>query len=929
MSVNSWSWAGSRWWKFDFHTHTPASNDYGKGANQAPLKAISAEDWLLHCMRAKIDCVAVTDHNSGAWIDPLKAALAKLKYDAHPELRPLTLFPGVEISVNGGVHVLAIMAPDRTTSDIDSLLGRVGFNGTRGTCDATTTESFVNVVEAVQSAGGLAIPAHVDCPSGLFQSQHGTTLTQSLACDATVAIEVVDPNFVKPQQYIDMGCEWTEVLGSDAHHPSGGPGQRCPGSHYTWVKMGSPNLEGLRLALLDGALSVRRSDETTSDPNSHAAMVLESIEVEGARYLGRPNPLTIELNPWLNAVIGGRGTGKSTLVEFLRLVLRREKEVPEALSAELKKYGVVYRDRDDEGLLTDEADLSAIYRKDGSRFKVQWSPSGDVASILEEAPDGTWAPSPGEITDRFPIRIFSQKQIYQLAKEPGALLRVVDEAPAIERREWDQKWEGETTQFLSLRARARELEAGLADERRLRGQLDDIKRKLVIFEASGHADVLRAYQRSRHAQRALDEWLSSWHDAGARVRTLAAELVPTIPDESRFDREISEDRELLELAEQTREKLAAIQTRLRTIAGEAETIRDGWVRDVEGSTWRARAQEAAQNYEALKTRLEAEGAGEPSTYGELVQQRQRVENQLTALTARREQAQQVRAQADRCLERLQALRRDLSEARADFLQEVLANNEYVRVTVTPYRSEETVESQLRGILGREGPGFERDIGTPGGDGLLGEVYKGNLGRDALEQRLADLKRRLRRIASGQDSADGYVRDARFAAHLRRLPPEALDRLDMWFPGDSLAVEYSPTGDGKGFRAIQDGSPGQKTAALLAFLLAHGTEPLVLDQPEDDLDNHLIYELIVAQLRKVKASRQVIVVTHNPNIVVNGDAELVVALSPRGGQTQIESKGSLQDACVRQTICTVMEGGREAFDRRYRRIALELNHDRPS
>ena len=168
-------------------------------------------------------------------------------------------------------------------------------------------------------------------------------------------------------------------------------------------------------------------------------------------------------------------------------------------------------------------------------------------------------------------------------------------------------------------------------------------------------------------------------------------------------------------------------------------------------------------------------------------------------------------------------------------------------------------------------------------------------------------------------------DQRFANHIGKLPPEVFDRLDLWYPEDSLQVEYSAVGDGRQFRSLQEGSPGQKTAALLAFLLSYGEEPLILDQPEDDLDNHLIYDLIVTQLREVKRSRQVIVVTHNANIVVNGDAELVVALNARGGETQKECDDCLQVPKVRETICEVMEGGRTAFEDRYRRIALEGRH----
>ena len=98
--------------------------------------------------------------------------------------------------------------------------------------------------------------------------------------------------------------------------------------------------------------------------------------------------------------------------------------------------------------------------------------------------------------------------------------------------------------------------------------------------------------------------------------------------------------------------------------------------------------------------------------------------------------------------------------------------------------------------------------------------------------------------------------------------------------------------------------------MLAFLLAHGEEPLVLDQPEDDLDNHLIYDLVVRQIRENKFRRQIIVVTHNPNIVVNGDAEMLHALEFDGGQCVVRRSGSLQDEVIREEVCRVMEGGRE-------------------
>lgn len=207
--------------------------------------------------------------------------------------------------------------------------------------------------------------------------------------------------------------------------------------------------------------------------------------------------------------------------------------------------------------------------------------------------------------------------------------------------------------------------------------------------------------------------------------------------------------------------------------------------------------------------------------------------------------------------------------------------------------------------------------------MLGNIYRNSPDAASIEQQLATLKRTFREIAYNPQQAN--VADKRFAVHLAKLPPEALDRLELWFPEDSLDVEYSTSSDRQTFRPIHEGSPGQKTAALLAFLLSYGEEPLILDQPEDDLDNHLIYDLIVTQLREVKRHRQIIVVTHNANIVVNGDAELVVALTARGGQTKTEAVGCLQEKAIRQTICNVMEGGEKAFEQRYRRIALEGHH----
>jgi len=80
--------------------------------------------------------------------------------------------------------------------------------------------------------------------------------------------------------------------------------------------------------------------------------------------------------------------------------------------------------------------------------------------------------------------------------------------------------------------------------------------------------------------------------------------------------------------------------------------------------------------------------------------------------------------------------------------------------------------------------------------------------------------------------------------------------------------------------------------------------------------------VVRQIRANKLRRQMIIVTHNPNIVVNGDAEMLYALDFKDGQCRVVEAGSLQEQAMRDEVCRVMEGGREAFERRYRRLGKE-------
>ena len=934
-----WPYPGARWWKFDFHTHTPASMDYGKGPDQTDLKRTTPREWLLGFMRAGVDCVAVTDHNSGEWIDDLKDALHALEREPPPDFRALRLFPGVEITANGGIHILAVLDGDKGSADVAALLGAVGYQGDRGASDVAANSAAIEVVKAVSDAGGIPILAHVDGPSGAWELA-GNTLAPLLDLDDLFAMEVVDAAGEKPELYRQRKLAWSEVLGSDSHHPHGRAGSRFPGSHYTWVKMSQPSLEGLRLALLDGGgFSIRRSD----DPKPFAPFALpehciEAVEIADARYMGRGEPARLEFNPWLNALVGGRGTGKSTVIHAMRLAAgrRRELEHLEEHSEPrrtFERFERVPRDRTDKGGLRTSTNVAWTMMRDGVRYRLHWRQDGSGTTVEEYAGEAGWRPSPARTVtpERFPVRMFSQGQIAALAGEDQrALLQVIDDAAGVAARQRDL--EEARNALYAARARVRDLEGRLARRNDLAIEQRDVEHKLKRFEEEGHTAILTAYRRRNRQRSEADRQLDTAEAASDRIEQAAAALQPEDLPDGLFSETSKEDRQIAEI-------MAALATAVRTAAQDlrhaAERLRGAVEKQREelaGSAWQTAAEQAASEYEALIETLRKEGVGDPSEYGLLVQERQRLDSELARLDSVQEERDRLIERSRSLLDDVMEARRAVSRGRDRFLKETLASNEFVRIRSLPYGDDHrTIERSLRETL--EAPAhFEPDILVME-DGravkgciaeLLDNLPEGSAQRSReLEGRIEAIKRRIHAAGAGNGGFGGHFNNHLEAKYEKS--PEVFDRVQTWFPEDGLQVEYSRRGNGTDFHPVAQASAGQRSAAMLAFLLAYGKEPLVLDQPEDDLDNHLIYDLVVRQIRENKLRRQIIVVTHNPNIVVNGDAEMLHAFDFRRGQCIVAQSGSLQEEAMREEVCRIMEGGREAFERRYRRLGKKQSH----
>ena len=948
---NDWPYPGSRWWKFDFHTHTPASQDTWWTKSGSDL---SPEDWLLRYMKAGIDCVAVTDHNSGAWIDRLKSAYEGMRSEAEvgsaPDgFRELTLFPGVELSVHGGFHLLAILGPEAGTGDVDTLLGQVDYDGTKGDSDGVTRKGAAQTASEVVEFGGIAIPAHVDGPKGLLEVRadepkslrlDSNTVRQVLDEPGILAMEVVDRAKPKHTVYSESGLSWSEVLGSDCHNFRG---TYVPGSRYTWVKMEEPSLDGLRLALLDGQeLSIRRSDDPEAfDPFTPPPNCIEAIEVKDARYMGREHPTKLAFSPWLNALVGGRGTGKSTVIHALRLASSRGEELHrlEAHSSPrqtFERFEQVPVNRTDPGGLTNDTALRWTVTRDGIRHRVHWDGIRTV-TVVEDAADGQqWKPS-SLPPDRIPIRILSQGQIAELAGDnQQALLQMIDEGAGVDAIK--SRLEDARNAFMSMRARIREIDGKLARRNKIEVDRDDVERKLKRFEESGHTSILTEYRIRGRQRREVDRHFEVTETAAAQIEEAAAALVPEDLPAGAFDQAADEDQQALAsigalangIREARRTLISAASNLRGVIATQCEALAT--------SPWQAAAETADREYERLVEALRAEGVADPSEYGRLAGERQSLDSDLQALDSLSETRTTLLAQSTTLLEEVRVARREVSAARDAFLTETLANNRFVRIGLCRYGNDpRVIERSLRKALNVLDDRFERDILATDGDGescgcvadLLDDStddpQQGSTESTltGVEARIEALKSRFTAACAGEQPFGGFFNN--YLVRESARAPGFLDKLLVWFPEDALQVEYSRSGEGTDFHPIDQASDGQRSAAMLAFLLAHGDEPLVLDQPEDDLDNHLIYDLVVRQMQENKRRRQIIVVTHNPNIVVNGDAEMVHVLEFQGGQCRIRDSGSLQKSSLREEVCQVMEGGREAFERRYRRLGRDPFH----
>jgi len=873
---------------------------------------VTPEDIVAQAITAGLHAIAITDHNTSEWIDSVKSAAASTG---------LTVFPGVEITVQPGVHVVAIFPEDRSSGHITDLLAALGI-GTdeRGNPEALVTKFGIQaVVSMIRECGALPVLAHIDAPRGAWQElrDQGQTLIHLWQAAEFAAVEIVGESLPDgvgcgPFDYCPA-CYWA----SDNPHPDDPTkhSHRGIGSRCSRFKLSEPiTWEGLRLCFHDPDVRIRPGPPASDQAISHP--IIEAVQVEGGFLAG----LSLELNPNLNCVIGGRGTGKSTLLELIRHTFGVE---PKTEANVRQAQGIL------KNTFLPGSRVTVHFRlDDGTAYRVERTADHDP-QVFRAGSD-----EPLEVTpaDLLPLQVYGQKEVYEISQDPAFQLRLLDNYVAEELRP-SRREEEELLRRLRDNAAAilhkEEDIASAGDRLDELGAIEEELRRLEQQDFAARVEQKRLYEQESHL---LDQ-------AQAQVNGLMAAL-DTFLQEHRLDTDALADEPTEGLPNQDLLRaqgnlLKAMDTdmeqSLTTLKGRLEAR---WAEGRAGrEAWQAAYAAQDEAYQGLLREFQASGeALNPDRYIQL--QKRKLELEELSHDVQRQRAEVNRLRQDRreILTQLRSVRRHQYEIRRDKAAEIthLLKGD-VRVAVHP----QGYRSAYKDYLGALFAGL--NVRNPHRD-RLAEVEDDVPEREAqrpievggethyLVPRIPryldpiDLTDAIRIEQTRTDEEESLLEN-RFGVDsdaMRRniagVTQEKLFELEVFAVPDLPIIELHVAGGELGYRPLSALSVGQKCTALLSLVLLESAATLLIDQPEDDLDNQFIFDQIVATLRREKERRQFLIATHNANVPVSGDAELIIVLqaNERRGWVDTGCSGSIDAEPIKQYVEQILEGGETAF-----------------
>lgn len=849
-------------------------NPYAYKGRNEPARSFASEDdynkaLLDECEKLDVRLVAVTDHWSVETAAGLIAAASK---------REIVALPGFEANSSEGVHLLVVFEAGTSTAAINAAIGICG--STPGANSGSGTCTYKDILEKMAERGALVIPAHANAdPSGLLVRMSGQPLERMIQYSELHAIGISpgladatnQAKVVGNQNPFKRKHPLAVIHADDVMSPSdlANEGASC------WFKVSSESLESLKHAV--------RTPETRvalRDPAATPRVVLREISWTG----GFLDQVTIPLSEDLTALIGGRGTGKSTAIESLRFVLgidpigKQAKDDHKLIVRDVLKSGTIVK------VLVETA------KPTPQRFTIERVVN--ELPIVKDASGTVTNQRPEDVLPR--VEIYGQHELAELATDAGRVAVMLQRFTGA-----DGPDEAHQKTRADLRDNREQLQKAEVAREKLEDELSAIARLEEQVQQYDSTDVptkLADQQRLAQDEAVFAEATSRFDGVRDAVEALTHPQLSGDLTAAYDDVEGSPQKELLERATAATadlaKKLADLATQMQTALAASEAVvakaKSDWSVAIVGK--REEYQEVLRvlheqglepdKFVATKQNLQALKAKEP--------RRKQLDKTITGLKkARTTFLAELQGHEQRQTERLHEAVRAANDATGGV------------VVVQPVPAQQ--RDQLRAVITRHTTGQRNNIMSA----VEAENFSTRAFVAAARKGLDDL------AAFGIKGAQAQNVVAAGETFFREFEELAVGlAVDV-----KLDVGYGT--QTREYKSMSQLSKGQKATALLLLLLSGSDAPLIIDQPEDDLDNRFVYDGIVTHLRNLKGMRQVIVSTHNANVPVLGDAELIVTMEGDGqhGWPAKEGIGSLDDKSIRSYAENILEGGPDAFNAR--------------
>ena len=872
----------ARFWKCALQVNLHGYGGTYRGQDHGLDAGAYAGRLLEECQREDIRVVGLADHGSVQDVDLIRDTLSP---------HGIVVFPGFEISSTEKIHMVCLFSENTKTIEVQRVLGKLDLMDP----DERVKPSglgCLDIARIVQDREGFWYAAHMTGNSGLLRlNQDGGGLVHvwkdhelvrvgqipgsvdGLTNQYKLIVRNKNPDYRRERRI-------TVINAKDVVEP----GDLADPGASTYIKMTRPCFASFMSAFKYPESRVRLQDEVRERFYSR----IESVLIEGGYFDG----LKVSFSGHLDAVIGGRGTGKSTLLECLRYAL----EVPHKVEDATRVGDQIVKENlgKEGGRVVVELRSAANNMK---RYKVIRR-YGEPARVIDE--DGNESSlRPG--ADLLPgSEIYGQNEIYELARKPDELTRVLDRF---------------LPQDATRESRLESVRRGLAENgarlEKARGRMEKIEERIAAlpkleeraeqFKEQGLEEKLKIVPllaRERQLEPRMRQEVERVRDARQRFEEDLPDLV------------FMSDKVLdgLPHADLLREGRRTLESLKRTLQRKLNEI-GGAVADAEAALGPL-VEQLQQAMEESESRLEKEFAGLPAMAGKTGREvgvaYQDLLREIEEIKPTRSQLKTVETLVDDLVQTRRNLLGELSDIRsartvakqraAKRLNKRLAGK--LRVTVVPDGLRKPLREFLQELPGI-GPGRTRWIDAAEELTVLGLVGAIREGRDALLGR-------------------GWQLTSGLADALTRLNDSQLQALEAIDLQDRVSIELNVSHSGpERFRALEGLSTGQQCTAILHLLLLDNRDPLIMDQPEDNLDNAFIAERIVRELLSAKTERQFLFATHNANIPVFGDAEWIGVCTATGDRAGMppHMQGSIDVPEIRDQVAGILEGGREAFTQR--------------